>query len=225
MLGASRVSEQSRLRLSWQPVLHDLLSDDNGYADGMQIQIMPMQFEYVPEASRLLFSRVDVLNLISLHGEERLLTPASWRFRLAYERESVCLTTPSHLCSKSAMEFGYGYAVSAGTESQVRVTMAGLIAGAGGGLGRGSHEAFIQAGPEVFILMDWYRLLRLQLRGDLAQRGLRGSNEQLSEWEGSVGLTLAQSVNLRGTYRMERALSNNDVAEKEEYALGLLHYF
>lgn len=221
MLGGGSYQGAARLKLSWQPVLQDLLSDDAGYAAGMQLQIMPMELNYDLEEQGLNLGRFDVFNITSLRGKERLMDPASWTFRLGWEREGICLAEEG-ACSQALVATSRGFAQSFTLMPGLGLTNAFLL-----GL-QGAHrekDFYGMLAPEWLLVFDWQRLVKFQGRLLGGRRWFPGKSQDIRQFEAGLALLLDPQWNLRGLYRQAELAQDGRVRRQEELSLGVLTYF
>jgi hypothetical protein len=98
--GSARISaalgeangEQPFVDLSWQAAYHDLMSQDQGYAESSQIHGVLFQFRHEDETDRTRLERFSALDLISLSPLTPLIKRPSFSVRVGWEhnRDGGC---------------------------------------------------------------------------------------------------------------------------------------
>ncbi|HYX35511.1 MAG TPA: DUF4105 domain-containing protein [Oligoflexus sp.] len=226
MLSGAERDDQSFLRLSWQPVLHDLLGENKGYANDMQLQIMPMSFSLDLESQTVALDKVDVLNVISVQPYNRRLQPKSWMFQLGYERQVLCQSEIQRICPESRLSYSRGAAASLGQGSYAPLGAGFLSLSTGAEQVEGQNVAFFQAGPEVLLhgTTPWSQ--SYALRGLWARRW---NAEGYADWyvksDLQMSLRLARLQQVRLNASWEQKNSDREEPTRSDIQLGILQHF
>jgi hypothetical protein len=210
--------------LTWQPVLHDLLADDEGYARGMQIQIMPMEFSWQPATKALMLSRLDILSVISLNPLSRLLEPSSWSFRWGWERETIC-AEDGRICNTGSITTGRGFTgeLQFGADSWLRTGV--LLQAEAGGHDLLSNQIYGQFGPEWLAVATIRRTVKFFLRSGAMRRFYLNSSQSRFSAEGSTAFLATQNLNLRATVRWDQVGVDEKSASNFSWGGSLVYFF
>jgi hypothetical protein len=204
MLSGARQNSDSLMRLQWQPVLHDLLGERQGYADDMQLQIMPMSLAFFPEDNRLDLEAFDIINVISIQPHQKLIAPRSWVLSIGYQRQSLCPTIMNDysVCPSTLVHYGRGASAGLGTGAYAGLGPEVLLSGKLPlDIGYTGHASLIR-----YRLSDLTFETKLQAEAQLALRvGMRHQIRLSSAWE-----------------RLER---DGTLGLRRSAQLGVLHYF
>ncbi|RYZ69361.1 MAG: DUF4105 domain-containing protein, partial [Proteobacteria bacterium] len=230
MLGAADRDSESLARLTWQPVLHDLLGARSGYAEDMQLQIMPMEFSFNPKSKVFNLDKVDPLNVVSIQPNNRLINPKSWLFSLSYDRHVICLAgdQPEKTCPQSLLSYGRGASMALG-ESRYAPLLAGFaVLSAGAQVERGGDKTLTQAqlGPELLLsgVTPWEFGYSFKSR---AQR--RFDTDGHADWfvtsEAQLGLRVAKLQQIRVNAVWEQKDSGGDNVRFDDFQIGILQHF
>lgn len=226
MLSGAEREDNSFLRLSWQPVLHDLLGESKGYANDMQLQIMPMTFSLDLESQTVALDRVDVLNVISVQPFNRLIRPKSWMFQVGFERQVLCQSETQFICPETRISYSRGAALMLGNGSFAPLGAGFLSLASGAERADDKTSAFFQAGPEFLIhgTTPWAQSYALR---SLAAR--RWNSEAYADWyfkselQMSLGLTRMQQARLQASW--EQKNTDREKPSQSDIQLGLLQHF
>lgn len=223
MLGGAKIGNSESIRLSWQPVLHDLLGRPQGFAEGMQIQIMPMDFDYKLGPNTLVWERFDLLNIASIRPQERLLGADSWTFNLGWQHEAIC-SPRGKICSQSKLEIGKGLATNISKSSGPKLTFAGLVSAEAGAEGPAFDQSFGGLGPS-FLLFFQSDGLAFRWEGKFRRRFSQMEQAWFSSSDAQISMPILASWDLRGTSRYVRLEDKQEKFSRWEGSIGALHYF
>ncbi|RZA26898.1 MAG: DUF4105 domain-containing protein [Proteobacteria bacterium] len=230
MLGAADRDSESLVRLTWQPVLHDLLGARSGYAEDMQLQIMPMVFSFNPKTTVFNLDRLDLLNVVSIQPNNRLIQPKSWLFNLNYDRHVLCLAAdrPEKTCPQTFLSYGRGVSVALG-ESRYAPLLAGFVVlGLGAEAQKADEKISTQAklGPELLLsgVTPWE--IGYSLRSK-AQR--RFDTDGRADWfvtsEAQLALRVAKMQQIRLNAVWDDKKTAGDSFGFEDFQIGILQHF
>lgn len=223
-VGGGRRFDENIGLLAWQPVLHDILSDDEGYARGMQIQIMPMEFSWRPSTNAPTLSRLDILSVLSLNPLDRLLHPSSWSFHWGWERQTLC-SRSSRICSTGSLSAGRGVTgeLQVGANSWLRSSV--LLQAEVGGHDLKWNKIYGQIGPEWLTVASISKAVKIFLRSGAMRRFYMDDFESRFTSEGSAALITLRDLNLRGTLRWEQIGSGDRKANTWSWGGSLVYFF
>jgi Domain of unknown function (DUF4105) len=74
------------VELGWLPGMHELLSDEHGYAPNTQIELGDTKVRYYPEYDKAVLERFALVDGISLFPLTTLIQQPSWKLHFAFER-------------------------------------------------------------------------------------------------------------------------------------------
>ncbi|WP_141736141.1 Lnb N-terminal periplasmic domain-containing protein [Oligoflexus tunisiensis] len=213
------------MRLSWQPVLHDLLGENRGYADDMQLQIMPMSFSFDPESQVVALDRLDVLNVISVQPYNRLLQPRSWMFQLGYDRQVLCQSETQTFCPETRVGYSRGAALTLGRGSHAPLGAGFLSLATGAESADDQTNGFIQAGPEFLVhgTTPWSQAYTLR---SLVAR--RWNTDGYADWylkselQGSMRLARLQQVRFHTSWEQKKS---DQSRLQRDIQIGILQHF
>jgi hypothetical protein len=85
--GSSRVAlsggwrdDESYVELRWQPAFHDLIDDDSGFPQGMELRFLDTRLRIYPQSKRVRLQRLTLIDLTSLSPRSRVFRPVAWHF-------------------------------------------------------------------------------------------------------------------------------------------------
>jgi hypothetical protein len=226
MLSGAEREDNSYARLSWQPVLHDLLGENKGYANDMQLQIMPMTFSLDLESQTVALDRVDVLNVISVQPFNRLIRPKSWMFQLGYERQVLCQSETQLICPETRVSYSRGAAMMLGNGAFAPLGAGFISLASGAERADDKTSAFVQAGPEFLIhgTTPWAQSYALR---SLAAR--RWNSEGYVDWyfksDLQMSLRLARLQQVRFQASWEQKNTDRRKPMQSDIQLGVLQHF
>lgn len=67
--------------ITLRPAYHDLLDPDEGFIQGYQISVFSAALRYYFESERVSLDHLDILDVASLAGRNRLIDPFSWKIK------------------------------------------------------------------------------------------------------------------------------------------------
>ena len=240
MLGASRRFGKSHGFMRWQPVLHDLLSRDEGYARGMQIQMGAMEVAWNHVPARVHLSQVDLLHIVSLHPRQRALDPASWFLRWGWERQTLCHGDQA-VCPTGAFNVGRGVGWEwdgggvFGSQSWMRTAL--MLQGGLGGHAVKSKEVYGEWGAQGLASASWGPRLKLLGKGDMVRRfyqietQVRFAAEAAASWEATATLSVRAGMRWeqqgfgRHTKTGQAPDTHQNTTRERSWAGGLLYFF
>ncbi len=226
MLGGGQGQDDPLVKLSWQPVLQDRLSDDAGYAEGMEIQIMPMAFTYRPQQKSLNLESLSVFRLSSMQASNRLLEPRSWSLRLSYERNSIC-RSPKKSCTDVFLGGGVGHVVDLSPSPRFHAYLGVLFSGRLGSLATQGRSAYSLLGPELVLSAEWRRIVRFYLNTQFARRWLDKANQDLLLSESGLAFVVSDHFNIRFLYAASQEMKplSQSALRQAEWTVGSLYFF
>ena len=224
MVGGGRRFGENIGLLNWQPVLHDLLADDEGYARGMQIQIMPMEFTWHPSAKKATLSRLDILNVISLNPMSRLLNPSSWSFRWSWERQTLC-GSDGKICSTGSLQTGRGVAgeLQLGPNTWLRTGI--LLKAEVGGHDFLSKQIYSQIGSEWLAVAAISGTIKFFLHSEAARRFYLDRVESRFSSGYSAALPISENFNIRAGLNWQQVGLADHKASTLAWSGALLYFF
>lgn len=208
-------------RLSWQPVLHDLLGDNHGFAEDMQLQIMPMTFSLDPESQAIALDRLDMLNVITVQPYNRSIKPNSWMLQWAYQRQVLCQGETREFCPEARVSYSRGAAIATGVGDYAPILAGFLHLGLGGTKTTGLSTAFLQAGPEFLIHGGPYALRSLWAR--------RWNETGDADWylkndfQFRLSLSRVQQLRLQASWEQKKSVRTARL--NSDIQLGILQHF
>lgn len=227
MIGAGKWQQEQRLLLGWQPLLHDFLADDTGYAEGMEIQVMPMKVDYRPQRKALNLQSISVLRLTSLQASNRLLEPRSWTLDLGWQRQGLCVEDQT-ACPDTHIRGGAGHIFDITRGLALNPSFrfqAGALLSARFGHLAVETGTYGMLGPEFLIWADWHRLVRAQFSAHVGRRWFQGRNQDVLFSEGGLSWLLSSATNLRALYSLKQEISHRQSPHIEEFILGAFFFF
>jgi hypothetical protein len=228
MLSGARQNSDSLMRLQWQPVLHDLLGERQGYADDMQLQIMPMSLAFFPEDNRLDLEAFDIINVISIQPHQKLIAPRSWVLSIGYQRQSLCPTIMNDysVCPSTLVHYGRGASAGLGTGAYAPVLAGFISLDLGARDQDNEHIGLAGLGPEV--LLSGKLPLDIGYTGHASLIRYRLSDltfETKLQAEAQLALRVGMRHQIRLSSAWERLERDGTLGLRRSAQLGVLHYF
>ncbi|MCH9046946.1 MAG: DUF4105 domain-containing protein [SAR324 cluster bacterium] len=209
--GGSQRQNQPFAELSIQPLFHDLLSRDEGYAPNSQINLAHLRVRYEEEPEEWRLERFALLDIISLVPFTSLIRQPSWKIAIGWQRNR---DIGCEQCTPFFFNPGVGIALA--SRLHRREVYFALLEGS---LEfdrefQSRHRAGFGASAGLLVhLAGWWRI------------GLFGSWTRYTEGQsGEVGTAaLRQRFNL--STNLELHLDWSGVEDYREGLLGLSYYF
>jgi len=79
-------SKTDFIELGWRPAYHDLLDNNDGFVDGLQINFLDVSVRFDSDKAELALHEINFLNIYSLKPRTRFFKPSSWKFSINYSR-------------------------------------------------------------------------------------------------------------------------------------------
>ena len=223
--GTGQFGKDPRVRIRFQPVLHDLLNNPTGYSEGMEIQLMPMQVDV--NRSQIFLTQLDLLRIVSISPYNRLLRPPTWTLNLGWRKEEPCfIGEASKLCSNFHLAVGKGAAVDWESSLFGNWVFAALLKGQAGFLQRQENEGYFDLGPEIRILYTPRKGVRSDIKLQKMQRWFEKDREQVEALELGIAAEMSATEDLRAQF-IRRTLvheSGNSIARNEVWLSYLKHF-
>ena len=79
-LSAGWRDDEPYVELRWQPAFHDLIDDDSGFPQHMELRFLDTRLRIYPESKRVRLQRLTLIDLTSLSPRSRVFRPVAWHF-------------------------------------------------------------------------------------------------------------------------------------------------
>ncbi|MFV2059860.1 MAG: DUF4105 domain-containing protein [Gammaproteobacteria bacterium] len=77
------------IELNWRPAYHDLLDNNNGYVDGLQINFLDISARYYENQNKVTLQKFDFVNIYSIKPRTQFFKPMSWKINTGFRRLPV----------------------------------------------------------------------------------------------------------------------------------------
>ncbi len=84
------------IEFNWRPAYHDLLDNNDGYVDGLQINFLDIFARANTDRGQIYLERLDFFSIYSIKQRTQYFKPISWKFKTGYQRLPV-LSDPNTL--------------------------------------------------------------------------------------------------------------------------------
>ncbi|VAW96160.1 putative outermembrane protein [hydrothermal vent metagenome] len=82
-------ANQDFIELNWRPAYHDLLDNNDGFVDGLQINFLDIFARINTNRDKIYLQKFDFVNIYSLKPRTQFFKPISWKFNISYRRLPV----------------------------------------------------------------------------------------------------------------------------------------
>ena len=210
--------------LRWQPVLHDLLANDAGYAPGMQLQILPMEFSYQPHKQKLMLSSLSLIDVISLNKQSHLLTPASWSVRLGWDR-STLRQADGQVASDAKLVVGRGFAFGSDLSGGGRLIAGLLLNAAIGGYDLAAESLYARVGPKLLAVATIGNQLRVLWQSEIFEKWYEHGAQIGYQFGLSSAYSLTKDTSLRLAFKQEGLAQGRARTEARQWEFTFLYFF
>ncbi len=77
------------VEFNWRPAYHDLLDNNDGYVDGLQINFIDVFARLNTKQNKVYLEKIDFFSIYSIKQRTTFFKPISWKFKTSYERLPV----------------------------------------------------------------------------------------------------------------------------------------